>query len=145
MNAVSVLIGCAYRQFSRFQLSLLEQHMASRQLSLFIDEIGSLSIYNSDGEFALPQTSSPLFHLVQIENLGEFFLCQIQNDLNNCIIVLKEKKENRFLMFTSSLIQRKTRKFQVVVVKQRQRNVPKSVLHVQSGCFAFFLFSLPLP
>ena len=34
------------------------------------------------------------------ENIGEFFLCQIQNDLNNCIIVLKEKKENRFLMFT---------------------------------------------
>ena len=47
-----------------------------------------------------PKLLRPYSISVQIENIGEFFLCQIQNDLNNCIIVLKEKKGNRFLMFT---------------------------------------------
>ena len=57
----------------------------------------------------------------------------------------KKKKEN-CLVFTSS-IKREIRQFHVVVVKQRQKNVQKSVMHVQNCCFplskavAFLLFS----
>ena len=58
VNAVSVLIGCVYRQFSRFQLCLLEQRMASREQSLFFDEIGSLSIYNTDGSENVTQKAN---------------------------------------------------------------------------------------
>ena len=57
VNAVSVLIGCVYRQFS-FQLCLLEQRMASREQSLFFDEIGSLSIYNTDGSENVTQKAN---------------------------------------------------------------------------------------
>ena len=48
---------------------------------------------------------------------------------------LKEK-ENRCLVFTSSR-KREIKKFHVVVVQRRQRNVQKSVMHVQSCCFAY--------
>ena len=44
------------------------------------------------------------------------------------------KKLNRFLVFTS-FIKREIRKFHVVVVQQRQRNVQKSVMHVKKCCF----------
>ena len=42
-------------------------------------------------------------------------------------------------MFTSS-IKRENRDFHVVVVQWRQRNVEKSVMHVQSCCFAYYAF-----
>ena len=49
----------------------------------------------------------------------------------------EKEKENCCLVFTSS-IKRETIWFYVVVVaQQRQRNVPKSVLHVQSCCFPY--------
>ena len=47
----------------------------------------------------------------------------------------RERKFRRRL-FTSS-IKREIRNFHVVVVQWRQRNVQKSVMHVQSCCFAF--------
>ena len=61
----------------------------------------------------------------------------------------EKEKENCCLPFTFS-IKSETTKFQVVVVQQRQRNVQKSVLLVQSCCFTnklfFFLpFSMPTP
>ena len=56
--------------------------------------------------------------------------------LNDFIQDQKQEKENRRLAFTSS-ITRVIRKFQVVVVQGRQRNVQqKSVMHMQSCCFA---------
>ena len=65
---------------------------------------------------------------------------------------LKKEKENSCAVFTNSIKRaREIRKFHVVVVQRRQRNVQKSMMHVQSCCFAhinllFFLpFSLPLP
>ena len=45
-----------------------------------------------------------------------------------------KEKESR-LVFTSS-IKRKIKHFHVVVVQSRQRNVQKSVMHVQSSCLA---------
>ena len=42
---------------------------------------------------------------------------------------------NSYLVFTCS-IKREIRKVHVVVVQRPQRNVQKSVMHVQSCCFA---------
>ena len=61
----------------------------------------------------------------------------------------EKEKENCCLPFTFS-IKSETTKFHVIVVQQRQRNVQKSVLLVQSCCFTnklfFFLpFSMPTP
>jgi len=56
--------------------------------------------------------------------------------LNDFIQDLKKEKENRCLAFTSS-ITRVIRKFQVIVVQGRQRNVQqKSMIHEQICCFA---------
>ena len=46
-----------------------------------------------------------------------------------------KEKESRSLVFTSST-KREIRQFHVVVVQRRQGKVPKSVMHVQSCCFA---------
>ena len=46
-----------------------------------------------------------------------------------------KEKESRSLVFTSST-KREIRQFHVVVVQRRQGTVPKSVMHVQSCCFA---------
>ena len=48
---------------------------------------------------------------------------------------LKRERKIRRRFFTFS-ITREIRHFHVVVVKWRQRNVQKSVIHVQTGCFA---------
>ena len=47
----------------------------------------------------------------------------------------RERKIGR-RVFTSS-IERPIRKFHVLVVQWRQRNVPKSVMYVQSCCFSY--------
>ena len=47
----------------------------------------------------------------------------------------KKEEENLSPVFTSS-IKREISKFHVVVVQRWQRNGPKSVMHVQSCCFA---------
>ena len=48
----------------------------------------------------------------------------------------RKEKQSRSLVFTLS-IKREIRHFHVVVVQWRQRNVQKSVMHVQSCCFAY--------
>ena len=64
--------------------------------------------------------------------------------------VSKFRKRSRRLVFTSST-KREIRHFHVVVVQQRQRNVQKSMIHVQSGFanqskpIASLPFSLPSP
>ena len=81
-------------------------------------------------------------------NVGNFFL-----DLNSKKLYQSSGKENesRCLVFTSST-KREIRHFYVVVVQRLQRNVQKSVMHVQSCCFAkllkpiaFLTFSLTSP
>ena len=49
-------------------------------------------------------------------------------------LILEKEKENRFCAFASST-KREIGKFHGVVVQRRQRNVQKSVMHVQSCCF----------
>ena len=83
-------------------------------------------------EVALLQTLSRLFHLVQFVKCWQFFL-----ELNSKGQYRSsgKKKESHCLVFTSSTI-REIRHFHVVVVQRRQRNVQKSVMHVQSCYFA---------
>ena len=91
---------------------------------------------HSKSEVALLQTLSRLFHLIY------FVKCWYQS--------LGKEKESCCLVFPSST-KREFRQFHVVVVQRRQRNVQKSLMHVQSCCFAnlnlllFFAFSLPSP
>ena len=48
--------------------------------------------------------------------------------------------------FTASSMKREMRHFHVVVVQRQQRKIQKSVMHVQSGCFAYpNQLLLPLP
>ena len=88
----------------------------------------------------------PFSFAFKIEKCSLIFpVLNLKNDLNNCILVQRKKYlKNRFLVFTS-FIQRKTRKFHVVVGETMATKCTKSVLHVQSCCFAFLMFSLPLP
>ena len=83
-------------------------------------------------EFALSQTLSRLFHLVQFVKCWQMFL-----ELNSKGLYQSsgKEKESCCLVFPSST-KREIRQFHVVVVQWRQRNVQKSVMHVQNCCFA---------
>ena len=77
------------------------------------------------------QSLSGMFHLVHFVKCWQIFL-----ELNSKRLYQSSGKENesRCLVFTSST-KREIRQFHVVVVQRRQRNVQKSVMHVQSCCF----------
>ena len=79
-------------------------------------------------EFMLLQTLLRLFHFVQFHKLWRIFL-----EINSKGLYQSsgKGKENRCLMFTSHT-KRETRPFHVVVEQRRQRNVLKSVMHVQT-------------
>ena len=51
-------------------------------------------------------------------------------------IKVQEKKKKVVVFCSPSSTKREIRQFHVVVVQRRQRNVQKSVMHVQSCCFA---------
>ena len=86
-------------------------------------------------EFALPQTLSRLFHLVYFVKCWQMFL-----ELNSKGLYQSsgKEKESCCLLLPSST-KREIRQFHVVVVQRRQRNVQKSVMHVQSCCFVLFV------
>ena len=83
-------------------------------------------------EFALLQTLSRLFHFVYFVKCWQMFL-----ELNSKGLYQSsgKEKESCCLVFPSST-KRELRRFHVVVLRRRQRNVPKSVMHVQSCRFA---------
>ena len=84
-------------------------------------------------EVALLQSLSRLFHFVYFVKCWQMFL-----ELNSKGLRYQssgKEKESCCLVFPSST-KREIRQFHVVVVQRRQRNVQKSVMHVQSCCFA---------
>ena len=93
-------------------------------------------------EFPLPQTLLCLFHLVQFVRCWWIFL-----EFNSKGLYQSSEKEKgrRCLVFTFST-KSEIRQFHVVVVHWRQRNVQKSVMRMQSCCFAnqSLLFFCPL-
>ena len=86
-------------------------------------------------EVALHQTLSRLFHLVPFVKCWQF-----SRELNSKRLYLSsgKEKESRCLVFTvfTSSEKREIRQFHVVIVHWRQRNVQKSMMHVQSCCLA---------
>ena len=78
------------------------------------------------------QSLSGMVHLVHFVKWWQIFL-----ELNSKRLYQSSGKENesRCLVFTSST-KREIRLFHVLVVQRRQRNVQKSVMHVQSCCFS---------
>ena len=91
-------------------------------------------------EAVLLQTLSRLFHLVQFVKRWKFFL-----ELNSKR--LYQSSESCGLVFRSST-KREIMHFHVLDVQWRQRNVGKSVIHVQGCCFlnlnlGLLLFFLP--
>ena len=83
-------------------------------------------------KLALLQTLPRLFHFVYFVKCWQIFL-----ELNSKGLYqsLRKKKESCCLVFPSST-KRAIRHFYVVVVQRRQRNVQKSVMRVESCCFA---------
>ena len=78
-----------------------------------------------------------------VSNVGKFFWIWI---LKGCMWV--EKRIRKAVDLCSRPLKKKICQFHFVAAQQRQRNVQKSVLHVQSCCFvnlniAFMTFSLP--
>ena len=90
---------------------------------------------------ALLQILSRLFNVVQFVKCWQYFL-ELSSKRLSCS---GKEKESRCLEFTSST-KCEVRDFHVVVVHWRQRNVQKSVMHVQGCCFSnlTFFFFLPL-
>ena len=80
-------------------------------------------------EFALLQTLSRLFQFVKC------WLIFLELNSKRLYQSSGKEKESCCLVFPSST-KREIRHFHVVVVQRRQRNVQKSVMHVQSCCFA---------
>ena len=65
-------------------------------------------------------------------NVGKFFLELNSKGMHQSS---GKEKESFCLLFPSST-KREIRQFHVVVVQRRERNVQKSVMHVQNCCFA---------
>ena len=88
--------------------------------------------------FKIHRSYSVSFNL---SNVGKIFWFCIRKNLS-----LEKEKENFCVVFTYSIKRaRKIKKFHEAVVQRRLRNVQKSVMHVQSCCFAkinLLLFSL---
>ena len=70
-----------------------------------------------------------------------YWLCQMYGNLTGVEIQVQERRQKKFrrCLFTLSM-KREIRHFHVVVVQKRRRNqAQKSVIHVQSCCFAYRL------
>ena len=79
-------------------------------------------------EFLVFQSSSRLFHLA--------YFVKCEDELLIALSRFAKRSKFRHFLFTSS-IKHEIRYFQVVVLQKQQRNVQKSVMHVQSCCFAY--------
>ena len=104
------------------------------------DTLGSFSIDDGDSSEKVTfkmnsrffQTLSRLFQFTENVKCERISLELISGGPDSR---LEREKKIRRRLFTFS-INRESRHFRVVVVQWRQRNVQKSVMHVQSCCFA---------
>ena len=61
-------------------------------------------------------------------------------ELSSKSLYLTSEKKKKILSSVHVLLKRDIKKFHFVVVQRWQRNVQKSVMHVQSCCFAVLFF-----
>ena len=83
------------------------------------------------------KTRSLLFHLVQFRKCQRMFL---ELSSKSLYLTLEKEKKRKLLSSVHVLLKRDIKKFHFVVVQRWQRNVQKSVMHVQSCCFAVLCF-----
>ena len=86
----------------------------------------------------------PYSNSFNLSNLGD---CFQELKSKGLFLSSQKEKENRCLVFTYVLHKGEIKKTHVVVVQRRQRKAQKSVLHVQSCCFAnlnLYCFLAPL-
>ena len=117
-----------------------------------MSKIGSLSNNKGDGYGNGTQKMNSRYFKLRLFQLSQFFqtalipTLSIHQMLAIFFFLLEmnskrlyqssaKEKESRCLVFTSST-EHEIRHFPVVVVQRRQGNVQKSVMHVQSCCFA---------
>ena len=86
-------------------------------------------------EFALLQTLLCSFYLFQFKCCKTFWQLK-----SNGLYQSSGKGKENCLAFTSSTKREIIRHFHFVVMQLRQRNVEKSVIHVQSCCFETYCF-----
>ena len=96
---------------------------------------GRLRKRHLKSQFALLQTLSRFFHLVEFVKCWQLFL--EWNSKGQYQSPGKEKES--YLVFTSST-KREIRHFHVVVVQRRLTNAQKSVIYVHSCCFAYSMY-----
>ena len=89
-------------------------------------------------EFVLLRTFISLIPTRSSSNVGKFFW---ELNFKRLYQSSGKEREGRCLVFTC-LTQREIRHFHVVVVQQRQRNLQKKVMHVQSCCLNSYFFEL---
>ena len=117
---------------ANFQLVSCNLSLAMIWQMTYTHKLPKLCSTTLKSEFALPQTYRAYSISFNSSNVGKFFWSWI---LKDCIKVQEKKKKNVIRLFPSST-KREIRQFHVVVVQRRQRNVQKSVMHVQSCWFA---------
>ena len=106
-----------------------------------MSKIGSLSNNKGDGYGNGTQKMNSryfklrLFQLFQFIRCWQSFFFLLEMNSKRLYQSSAKEKESRCLVFTSST-EHEIRHFPVVVVQRRQGNVQKSVMHVQSCCFA---------
>ena len=110
---------------------LRQLKLATSATTIFLQRRRQLRKSHLKSEFALLQTVSRLFQLVQFVKCWQIFL-----ELNSKRLYQSsgKEKESCCLVFPSST-KREIRHFHVVVVQRRLRKVQKIVMHRQS-CFA---------
>ena len=94
-------------------------------------EVQLENVTSVKSEFALLQTLSCLFQLVQFVKCWQILPLK-------AVLKLRKRKKKSMSSFTPAK-KREIRHFHVVVVQRRQRNVQKSVMHLQSCWFANLL------
>ena len=91
--------------------------------------------------------SEDTFFSVSIVIIPTHLLCQMQANssgaefLSTISKFIKRKKISSLLVYITSFTKREIGHYHLVVVQWRQRNVQKSVMHVQSCCFALSSYS----
>ena len=97
---------------------------------------GSKNLWQKSA-WVLFKTSSLLFNLVQFYKCQRMFL---ELSSKSLYLTLEKEKKRKLLSSVHLLLKRDIKKFHFVVVQRWQRNVQKSVMHVQSCCFAVLFF-----
>ena len=100
-----------------------------------LEVLESFSIDDGDGSEKVNSLFSDFVAFIPINWKCEMWASFPGVDFLRAGLKFKKRKENSSSLVTFS-ITREIRHFHVVVVKWRQRNVQKSVIHVQTGCFA---------